>query len=103
MGCPNHDQIRSLSVPHSLLRPPLARLHAPSQGSQERKVTSPAAEVVGVAAAPILLWPAARAAEVAALVAKYSTLARRAFTAGRLSPFLAIHLDQRARFQAGLS
>lgn len=101
LGCPEHDQTQSSSALHSFLCSPLGRLHAPSQESQEQKVTSRAAEVV-VAAAPLLL-PTGRVAEVAALVAKYSRLARRASTTGRLSLFLAIRLDQRARFQAGLS
>jgi len=72
MDGPDHDQIRRSAAPQNLLRPPLARLLqvAPSQGSQERKGTGRAAEVVEVPAAPFLL-PSARPAEVAIFVKKY--------------------------------
>ena len=70
MGCPDHDQIQSSAAPPNLPRPPLARVLALSQGSQEQKVTSRAAEVVEVATVRFLS-PPARAAEVAAIVRKY--------------------------------
>ena len=70
MGSPDYDETQSSVAQHNLLRAPLARLLAPSRGSQDWEVTSRAAEVVEVAAA-LILSPQARTAQVAAVVRKY--------------------------------